>query len=62
MTIETYSCPPGRGLENVIVQGGGHTWPGAHQGWLITKFLGPVTDNIDANDTMWTFFQSQIPK
>lgn len=62
VTIETYSCPAGRGLENVIVQGGGHTWPGAHQGWLITKILGPVTDNIDANATMWTFFQSQSPK
>jgi len=49
-------------LENVIVQDGGHTWPGAHQGWLITKFLGPVTDNIDANATMWTFFQAQAPK
>ncbi len=62
VTVETYSCPAGRGLENVIVQDGGHTWPGAHQGWLATKFLGPVTGNIDANDTMWTFFQSQAPK
>ncbi|HEY6300548.1 MAG TPA: PHB depolymerase family esterase [Candidatus Binatus sp.] len=62
VTLESYSCPAGRGLENVIVQGGGHTWPGARQGWLGTKILGPVTDNIDANATMWTFFQSQSPK
>ncbi|MGH7925041.1 MAG: extracellular catalytic domain type 1 short-chain-length polyhydroxyalkanoate depolymerase [Candidatus Binatus sp.] len=62
ITVETYSCPAGRGLENVIVQGGGHTWPGAHQGWLITKILGPVTDNIDANAAMWAFFESQAPK
>jgi polyhydroxybutyrate depolymerase len=62
VTVETYSCPNGRGLENVIVQDGGHTWPGAHQGWLATKILGPVTNNIDANDAMWTFFQSQAPK
>jgi len=62
VTVETYSCPPGRGLENVIVQDGGHTWPGARQGWLVTKILGQVTDNIDANATMWTFFQSQSPK
>jgi len=62
VTVETYSCPPGRGLENVIVDGGGHTWPGAYQGWLISKILGPVTDNIDANSTMWSFFQSQAPK
>ncbi len=62
VTVETYSCPPGRGLENVIVQDGGHTWPGAHQGRIATYFLGPVTDNISANETMWNFFQSQVPK
>ena len=62
VTVETYSCPAGRGLENVIVQDGGHTWPGAHQGWLVTRILGPVTDNINANDMMWSFFQSQAAK
>jgi polyhydroxybutyrate depolymerase len=62
VTVENYSCPAGRGLENVIVQDGGHTWPGAHQGWLVTRILGPVTDNINANDTMWSFFQSQAAK
>jgi polyhydroxybutyrate depolymerase len=62
VTVETYSCPPGRGLENVIVRGGGHTWPGAHQGVIATMILGPVTDSIDANDMMWTFFQSQAAK
>ena len=59
VTVETYSCPPGRGLEDVIVQGGGHTWPGAHQGVLANMILGPVTDSINANDMMWTFFQKQ---
>lgn len=62
VTVETYSCPAGRGLENVIVQDGGHTWPGAHQGWLATRILGPVTGNISANAAMWTFFQSQSAK
>ncbi len=62
VTVETYSCPPGRGLENVIVENGGHTWPGAHQRFFATMILGPVTDDIDANDTMWSFFQSQAPK
>ncbi len=62
VTVETYSCPAGQGLENVIVQGGGHTWPGAHQRYLLTMILGPVTDKIDANATMWKFFQSQAPK
>jgi polyhydroxybutyrate depolymerase len=62
VTVETYSCPAGQGLENVIVQGGGHTWPGAHQRYLVTMILGPVTEKVDANATMWKFFQSQAPK
>jgi polyhydroxybutyrate depolymerase len=62
VTVDTYSCPAGHGLENVVVQGGGHTWPGAIQGRIATYFLGPVTDNISANDMMWNFFQSQVPK
>jgi polyhydroxybutyrate depolymerase len=59
VTVESYSCPAGQGLENVIIEGGGHTWPGAHQGPLITMLLGPVDDDIDANEMMWKFFQSQ---
>lgn len=59
VTVETYSCPPGQGLENVIIEGGGHTWPGAHQNMLATMVLGPVNDDIDANEMMWNFFQSQ---
>jgi len=62
VTVETYSCPAGRELENVIVRDGGHTWPGAHQRYLATMILGPVTDNIDANSMMWSFFQSQASK
>jgi polyhydroxybutyrate depolymerase len=62
VTIETYSCPQGRGLENVVVQGGGHTWPGAQQGRIATYFLGPVSGDIDANETMWKFFELQAPK
>jgi hypothetical protein len=43
ITVETYSCPVGRGLENVIVQGGGEGphRPGAHQRTLATMILGP---------------------
>ncbi len=59
VTVEGYSCPAGQGLENVIIEGGGHTWPGARQGAMITMLLGPVDDDIDANQMMWGFFQSQ---
>ena len=60
VTVVTFACPPGRGLEDVIIQGGGHTWPGARSGFLVNMILGPVTDSINANETMWTFFQKQM--
>src|SRR5271154_6208307 len=60
VTVVTFACPPGRGLEDVIIQGGGHTWPGARSGFLVNMILGPVTDSINANETMWTFFEKQM--
>ena len=57
--IDTYSCPPGNGLVNIIIEGGGHTWPGARQGIIADRILGTATHNLDANETMWRFFQTQ---
>ncbi len=37
----------------VIIEGGGHTWPGQQP----FQFLGTSTQNISANDMMWEFFQ-----
>ncbi len=37
----------------VIIEGGGHTWPGQKPS---TKILGKSTQNISANDLMWDFF------
>jgi polyhydroxybutyrate depolymerase len=38
----------------VLVEGGGHTWPGRRSP---TKILGRSTLNVSANDLMWQFFQ-----
>jgi polyhydroxybutyrate depolymerase len=38
----------------VIIEGGGHTWPGREPR---VKFLGKSTKNVAANDLMWEFFQ-----
>jgi polyhydroxybutyrate depolymerase len=43
----------------VIIEGGGHTWPGQESR---LKFLGKSTGNISANDTMWQFFQKHPMK
>jgi polyhydroxybutyrate depolymerase len=38
-----------------VLEGGGHVWPGMH---LHPPFLGPGTDNVNANDVMWEFFKA----
>jgi polyhydroxybutyrate depolymerase len=38
----------------VMIEGGGHTWPGRA---TRLGFLGKTTQNISANDAMWEFFQ-----
>jgi polyhydroxybutyrate depolymerase len=37
----------------VVIEGGGHTWPGRP---LPERSLGKVTANVSANDLMWEFF------
>lgn len=44
----------GSELVLVVVEGGGHTWPGRDPG---TKLLGKSTRNVSANDLIWTFFE-----
>lgn len=43
----------------VVIEGGGHTWPGQRP---LVGFIGDSTLNISANDLMWEFFQRhQLP-
>jgi polyhydroxybutyrate depolymerase len=36
----------------VVVEGGGHTWPGRK-----ARFLGKSALNVSANDLIWEFFE-----
>ena len=38
----------------VVIEGGGHTWPGQKSP---AELLGKSATNISANDLMWEFFQ-----
>jgi polyhydroxybutyrate depolymerase len=49
-------CRPGAALESVVIEGGGHSWPGARQGVILSGILGPATQAIDANVELWRFF------
>lgn len=53
----SWSCPAGSEVELVVIDGGGHAWPGSalHRGY--EPILGPVTMDIDATAMMWEFFE-----
>jgi len=38
----------------VVIEGGGHTWPGREPRMRV---LGPATRDVSANDMMWEFFR-----
>jgi polyhydroxybutyrate depolymerase len=44
----------------VVIEGGGHTWPGMR---TPARVLGKSATNVSANDLMWEFFQGHsLPK
>jgi polyhydroxybutyrate depolymerase len=43
----------------VVIEGGGHTWPGREPR---LRALGASTQDISANDMMWEFFQQHPMK
>jgi polyhydroxybutyrate depolymerase len=51
---EWTGCAPGGQVILYVIQGGGHTWPGAA---LPIRFLGATTTEISAADVLWRFFQ-----
>ncbi len=50
-------CNDGADHRLVLVEGGGHTWPGAAP-TADEGFLGPTTTNFDATGAGWAFFTS----
>jgi polyhydroxybutyrate depolymerase len=59
VTIKTYGGGrDGAEVVLVVIEGGGHTWPGRQPA---TKVLGRATRNVSANDLMWDFFERHRP-
>jgi len=48
-------CTDGADVVFYVVDGGGHTWPGSA---FDVAALGATTKEIDASDTIWTFFKA----
>jgi polyhydroxybutyrate depolymerase len=54
-TIKTYGGgKEGAEVVLVVIEGGGHTWPGREPP---LKVLGKATRNVSASDLMWAFFE-----
>lgn len=49
-------CAAGVGVSFLIVEGGGHTWPGGFQ-YLPERFIGRTSHDIGANQIIWDFFR-----
>ncbi|MBV8159676.1 MAG: hypothetical protein JO265_02020 [Acidimicrobiia bacterium] len=49
---EWTGCTAPGAVRFYVINGGGHTWPGA----IDARFLGMTTHQISASDTLWAFF------
>jgi polyhydroxybutyrate depolymerase len=49
-------------LKHIVIEGGGHTWPGARNGIIAGLVLGRSSDEVSATDEIWTFFKSLPPR
>jgi polyhydroxybutyrate depolymerase len=58
----TWDCPPDGVVEFLILEGGGHTWPGSAFSNDLADIMGPTDMDTDANELIWSFFQRfQLP-
>lgn len=59
----TWDCPPDGVVEFLIIEGGGHTWPGSEFSNKLADIMGPTDMDTDANELIWSFFQRfQLPE
>jgi poly(3-hydroxybutyrate) depolymerase len=55
MTVFDCSNAP---LKRFLIEGGGHTWPGARSGMLADWVLGATSREINATNEILAFFES----
>ena len=48
-------------VEQYVIEGGSHTWPGSTGMAAYEDLLGPVSTAITANDVIWDFFTAHAP-
>jgi polyhydroxybutyrate depolymerase len=58
--ITEYACEAP--LKHIVIEGGGHTWPGARAGILGELLLGATSEEVSATAEIWAFFKSLPPR
>ncbi len=53
---EATTAPGSAPVEVLVVEGGGHTWPGGRQ-YLPATLIGRTSRDIDASEEIWRFFR-----
>lgn len=53
--LRRYACPPGADVVFVVIEGGGHTWPGSEFSRTIEAITGPTSFEVDATVDGWAF-------
>lgn len=57
ITQRTWDCPASAPVEFLVIEGGGHSWPGSEFGKAAESIVGPTDMSLDATDAIWQFFQ-----
>jgi polyhydroxybutyrate depolymerase len=52
-------CDDGSVVQLYVVDGAGHTWPASAFAEASASILGPATDEMDASQVIWSFFEDQ---
>ena len=55
--VTDYECKKAP-LKQIVIEGGGHTWPGARERIIAELLLGNTSQEVDATAEIWTFFKS----
>ncbi len=59
--VTEYDCGEAP-LKHILIEGGGHTWPGARVGVVAEFVLGPTSRELNATAEIWNFFKSLPPR
>lgn len=52
----TFDCSDNAPVEFIIVEGGGHSWPGSEFSQSIEGIVGPTTFDVEGSQEIWEFF------